>query len=135
MESTVNLTLDEAGADPTRLDQLSRQLRDELRRLDVADVRGGPARTPPPGARGVDAATLSTLAVTLMGTGGLTAVITAVRAWLDRGHAAPRSIRVEVDGDVLELSGASAAEHEQLVALFLQRHGGKGSSWTADAPR
>ena len=133
MESTVFLTLDEDGADPARLDQLTRQLRDELRGLDVADVRTGPTEAPPPGARGVDAATLGQLLVTLIGTGGIPGILTALRAWLDRGHEAPRSIRVEVDGDVLELSGASSAEQDRLVALFLDRHGEKGSSWTADA--
>jgi hypothetical protein len=133
MEPTVHLTLAEEGSDQTRLDQLHRQLRDELRQLEVVDVRLGTSHPAPPGARGVDAATVSTLAVALMGSGGLTAVITAVRAWLDRGHEAPRSIRLEVDGDVLELSGATNAEHDRLVSLFLDRHAGKAPSWTADA--
>jgi hypothetical protein len=70
---------------------------------------------------------VSTLTVALLGSGGLTALVTAVRAWLDRGHESTRSIRVEVDGDVLELSGATAAEHDELVSLFLSRHAGTGS--------
>ena len=127
MEPTVHLTLAESGSDQTRLDQLSRLLRDELRQLDGTDVRSGPSQPAPPGARGPGASTAATLVVALMGSGGLTAVITAVRAWLDRGHEAPRSIRVEVDGDVLELSGATTAEHEELVSLFLSRHAGTGS--------
>ena len=126
MEPTVHLTLAESGSDQTRLDQLSRMLRDELGHLDGADVRSGPSVPAPPGARGVDASTVSTLAIALIGTGGLPAVITAVRAWLDRGHEAPRSIRMEVDGDVLELSGATASEHDELVSLFLSRHAGTG---------
>jgi hypothetical protein len=127
MEPTVHLTLAESGSDQTRLDQLSRMLRDELRQLDGTDVQPGPSRPAPPGSRGMAASTVGTLAVALMGSGGLTAVITAARAWLDRGHEAPRSIRVEVDGDVLELSGATAAEHDELVSLFLSRHAGTGS--------
>ena len=133
MQPTVHLTLAESGSDQTRLDQLGRLLRDELRQLDLTDVRPGPSKPAPPGARGVDASTVSTLAVALLGSGGLPAVIMAVRAWLDRGHEAPRSIRVEVDGDVLELSGATTAEHDRLVSLFLTRHAEKGPSWTADA--
>ena len=132
MEPTVHLTLAETGSDQARLDQLNRLLRDELRQLDLAEVRPEASLPAPPGARGIDAATVSTLALSLMGTGGLTAVITAVRAWLDRGHEAPRSIRVEVDGDVLELSGATNAERDRLVSLFLSRHGEKAPSWTAD---
>lgn len=133
MEPRVHLTLAETGSDQARLDQLTRLLRDELRQLDLADVRPGPSHPAPPGAKGPAASTVSTLAVALMGSGGLAAVITAVRAWLDRGHEAPRSIRVEVDGDVLELSGATTAEHDRLVSLFLTRHADKGPSWTADA--
>ncbi len=128
MEPLVHLTLAESGSDQTRLDQLSRLLREELRQLDVNDVRSGAAQPAPPGARGAGASTVATLVVALMGSGGLTAVITAARAWLDRGHEAPRSIHLEVDGDVLELSGATTAEHDRLVSLFLSRHGGKGSS-------
>jgi hypothetical protein len=124
MEPRVHLTLAESGADHARLDQLSRHLRDELRQLDLADVRPAPSQPAPPGSRGLDAPTVSTLAVALLGSGGLTALLTAVRAWVDRGHDAPRSIRVEVDGDVLELSGASTAEHERLVSLFVTRHAG-----------
>ena len=127
MEPTVHLTLAESGSDQTRLDQLSRMLRDELRLVDGADVHPGPPVPAPPGARGVDASTVSTLVIALIGTGGLPGVVTAVRAWLDRGHEAPRSIRMEVDGDVLELSGATAAEHDELVSLFLSRHPGTGS--------
>jgi Effector Associated Constant Component 1 len=131
--SDITLALAEDGADPARLDQLTRQVRDELGRLDVADARPAPGPPAPPGARGLDVPAVSTLAVALLGSGGLTAVITAARAWLDRGHEAPRSIRVEVDGDVLELSGATSAEHDQLVSLFVARHQVKGPSWTADA--
>lgn len=133
MGPTIHLSLAESGSDQTRLDQLTRLLREELRQLDVADVRPAAAHPAPPGARGLDAPTVSTLAVALMGSGGLTAVITAVRAWLDRGPDAPRSIHLEVDGDVLELSGATRAEHDRLVSLFLARHAEKAPSWTADA--
>jgi hypothetical protein len=133
----ITLALAEDGADPARLDQLTRQLRDELGHLALADVRSTPGAPAPPGSRGLDASTISTMAIALMGSvmgsGGLTAVITAARAWLDRGHEAPRSIHLEMDGDVLELSGATTAEQDQLVSLFLARHEEKGPSWTADA--
>jgi hypothetical protein len=128
----ITLALAEDGADPARLDQLSRQLRDELGHLAVAEVSPVAGPPAPPGTRGPGAVTVGSLAVALMGSGGLAAVITAARAWVDRGHEAPRSIRLEVGGDVLELSGASAAEHDQLVSVFLSRHE-KGPSWTADA--
>ena len=130
----ITLALAEEGADPVRLDLLTRQLRDELDQLALADARPGPGPPAPPGTRGLDASTVSTLAVALLGSGGLSALVTAVRAWVDRGHEAPRTIRVEVDGDVLELSGASAAEHDRIVSVFLTRHGEEGPTWPVDAP-
>ena len=128
----VHLALDERGADAPRLDQLTRMLADELRQLDVDEVRRttGPA---PAGTRALDAVTLNTLAVTLLGSGGLTALVTAARAWLGRGQQSPRSVRLELDGDVLELSGASDAEHDRLVSLFLSRHPAGGTTWAAGA--
>jgi hypothetical protein len=133
MEPMVHLTLAESGSDRDRLDQLTRLLRDELSHLDTVDVRRASSQAAPPGARGVDAQTVSTLAVALMGSGGLTALVTAARAWLDRGHEAPRNIRMEVDGDVLELSGATSTEQDRLVSLFLDRHEREAPSWTAGA--
>jgi hypothetical protein len=135
----VHLALDEHGADAERLDQLTRLLAEELRQLDVQDVSRttGPA---PAGTRALDAVTLNTLvvtlntlAVTLLGSGGLTALVTAARAWLGRGQQSPRSVRLEVDGDVLELSGASDAEQDRLVSLFLSRHPAGGTTWAAGA--
>ena len=50
------------------------------------------------------------------------ALMAAIRGWLDRGHAAPRSVRLEISGDVLELSGASPDEQVRLVDAFIARH-------------
>ena len=49
-------------------------------------------------------------------------VVTAVLGWLGRGHDSPRKVRLEVEGDVLELSGASSEEQDRLVEMFLSRH-------------
>ena len=61
MEPMVHLTLAESGSDRDRLDQLTRLLRDELSHLDTVDVRRASSHAAPPGARGVDAQTVSTL--------------------------------------------------------------------------
>jgi hypothetical protein len=126
-ETAVLVSLSEQGADEARLDALGRQLRQELSQLDVRDVRAAPTDAEaPPDSRGIDVATVGHLLVALLGTQGLPAVIGAVRGWLSREQAAPRSVRVELDGDVLELSGASDAEQDRLVELFLSRHSEKG---------
>jgi hypothetical protein len=121
--SAVRVSLSESGADEEHLDTLTRQLRDELRQLDVRDVALAPADTePPPGTRGLDVVAVGQLLVGLIGPEGLAAVLVTVRGWLGRGQSARRTVRVEIDGDVLELSGASDEDQERLVKMFLSRH-------------
>lgn len=62
------------------------------------------------------------LVVAMLGTQGLAGVVSAVLGWLGRGHDAPRTVRLEIAGDVLELSGASSEEQDRLVEMFLTRH-------------
>jgi hypothetical protein len=52
---------------------------------------------------------------------GLMAVIQAIQQWLARGQQ-PRTVRMEIDGEMLELSDASAADQSRLVELFTARH-------------
>jgi Effector Associated Constant Component 1 len=111
----------EPGADAEETDRLGRQLSRELRSLDVdvTPVASGPA---PAGAKGVDAASITQLLVTLSGTGGVIATLIAtVRDWLGRrtgGH----KVTVTIDGDSLELDGATAAERAELIDTFVRRH-------------
>lgn len=123
MESVLRLHLAEEGADAERLDTLTRFLRQELLQLDVDEVTALPAAEPPPGARGLDAVTVGGLLVALgSATQGLSAVITAIRAWLTRDGTAHRRVRLEIGSDALELSDATAADQDRLVALFIDRH-------------
>lgn len=126
MDATVQVWLGERGADGARLDLLHRQLRAQLDDVTSLDVSLGAPSAVPDGARGLDPATVGTLAVAVLGSGGLTALLASVREWLDRGHAAPRTVRVEIAGDVLELTGAAEEEQNELVDLFLARHETRG---------
>ena len=49
-------------------------------------------------------------------------MVSAIRDWLRRGDGTRRTVRLEIDGDALELSQASAADQERLVELFVSRH-------------
>jgi hypothetical protein len=112
----------EAGADAEETDRLGRQLRAELSDLDVDDVRAVDGGPPPPGAKGVDAASLTELLVTLSGAGGVVAtVIATVRDWLGR-RSAGHKVSVTIDGDTLELDSATAAERSELIDTFVRRH-------------
>lgn len=131
MEGAVRVHLSERGADAERQTELAHMLRTELLQLDVEDVRPVTTGPPPPGARGLDAAAVGALLVTLgQSAGGLRAVIATVTSWLSRGGAG-RSVRIEVGGDVLEISGGSQAAEARLIDLFIQRHTTAGEQWTA----
>jgi hypothetical protein len=119
----LNLELAEAGADAERLAELAGFLRQDLLALDVEDVTALRAGEAPPGARAFDMVAVGGLLVTLgRSVGGLRAVVSAVRKWLARGEGAPRTVRLEIAGDVLELSGATAADQQKLIDLFVARH-------------
>src|SRR5688500_8765451 len=83
--SSVQVVVEEAGADSERVDALARTLRAELLALDVDDVQPVSSGAAPPGARAVDALAVGALLVDLSQSAGLVAVIGAVRAWLSRG--------------------------------------------------
>lgn len=99
----------------------TQRLRTELLDLDVDAV--DLARTePPPGSRAVDGVALGTLIVTLAQSQLLASVVDAVRTWLAGSH--DRSVRLELGGDTLELTGVSTDEQRRLADEWLRRHQG-----------
>lgn len=123
MSGELSLLLTEDGADTERLDTLTGFLRQELLQLDVEDVTALRAGDPPPGARAFDVAAVGALMVTLgRSADGLRAVLSAVGKWLGRGEVTHRRVRLEIAGDVLELSDATAADQQRLIELFVSRH-------------
>jgi len=125
MGTSIDVTLHERGADAARVDLLHRQFRQELRDVDAVDVVQ-PAPDRPgrvePGARGLDPETVNALAVAVIGSGGLAGLVSSVRAWIGRAPKEARTVRLEVSGDVIELSGATSLEQERLLQVFLARH-------------
>src|SRR5262249_31747798 len=123
MGGELRLQISEQGADAERLAVLAGYLRGELLRLDVEEVTALPAGEAPPGARGIDVAAVGALLVAVgQSAGGLASVVVTIRDWLRRGGGTPRSVRLELDGDALELGQASAADQERLIGLFVRRH-------------
>ncbi|WP_448623721.1 effector-associated constant component EACC1 [Geodermatophilus sp. URMC 64] len=111
----------EPGADAEEADRLSRQLRTELRELDVDDVRTVSDGAAPPGAKG-DAASIGEWLLTLSAGGGVfTTVVATLRDWLGRRAGAHR-IKLTIDEDTIELSAASDAERAELIEAFVRRH-------------
>ena len=108
------------GADAEEIAEATLQLRRELLDLDVEAVELPRAGQPPPGTRAVELAALGALLVTVTQSPLLTPVVAAVRSWL--AGSPQRSIKLELDGDVLELSGLSSNEQRRLTDEWLRRH-------------
>jgi hypothetical protein len=135
LSGELHVLLCEQGADALRQDELTALLRQELLQLEVTDVRPLQGGSAPAGARGLDAAAVGGLAVALgQSAQGLRAVVATVVGWLSRGRDdAPRSIRMEIDGDSVEISGVSRVDEGRLLDVFIQRHLPKADErWTAD---
>ena len=129
MDGELRLQLSEEGADAERLAVLIGYLRSELLHLDVEDVSALPAGEPPPGARVFGVATVGALLIALgQSAQALQSVISVIQNWLRRGEGTGRGVRLELGGDALELSQASAADQERLIELFVRRHATGGTA-------
>jgi Effector Associated Constant Component 1 len=110
----------EPDADAQELADLTAHLHEELLQLDVDAVEPAREGEPPPGAKAMDVLGLGTLLVTLVKSAGdLRSLIATLRGWLS---GQPRTVRIELDGDVLEMTGISSQAEEQLIADWIARH-------------
>ena len=121
VELTVVLEPD-PDTDPEDRERLGRQLRDELRALDVDDVSTRDGGPPPEGAKSGTGAVLTEWLVTLSAGGGVfVTVIATLKDGLAR-RADAHKVTVTIDGDTLELSAATPVERAELIAAFVRRH-------------
>ncbi len=95
------------------------QLRRELLELDVAGVEPARAGEPPSGAKSIELVALGTLLVNIAAAEVFSAIVATVRSWI-AGHG-ERSVKLELDGDVLELTGLSTREQQRLTEEWLRR--------------
>jgi hypothetical protein len=61
---------------------------------------------------------VAALSVTVLHPTVLAVVMEALNSWIARRN---RTVRVEIDGDVLELTGATSAQQQQVVDAWLRR--------------
>lgn len=106
--------------DAEEIAQATLQLRRELLDVDVDAVGATGAGEPPPGSRGVDVAALGAMVVNIADSQLLAAVVAAVRSWL--AGSPRRSIKLQLGGDILELTGVSSGEQRRLTDQWLARH-------------
>jgi hypothetical protein len=107
-------------ADAEEVAEMASQLRRELLDLDVEAVelvRTGPA---PAGSKGVGVLAVGTLLVTLAKSSGLAAVVGAVQSWLSGRQR--RSVKIQLGGDTLEVTGVTSDEQRRLIDDWIARH-------------
>jgi len=123
VDAKLLVQVSEDDADAVRLDALAGYLRSELIQLDVDEISAVAAAEPPPGARTSAAEVAGGLLVSLgKSAASLPAVVSAVVDWLRRGLGPDRRVRLELEGDVLEISRASTGDQQRLIDLFVRRH-------------
>ena len=110
-----------SDADAQEVDGLTRRFRQQLLELDVQSVDRREAGEAPPGTRGDPILLLGGLVVTLVRSPEtLKGVVRAIQAWM--ANYQTHTVELQLDGDVLKVSGPSTAEQQQLIALFVERH-------------
>jgi hypothetical protein len=112
----------EPDVDPDEVDRSVRQLRAELKDLDVESVTPVTRKIAPLGAKGVDPVSVGALLITLSVSGGVFSVlIETVRDWLAR-HVAARRISLTINGDTIVLERSSKQERSALIEAYMRRH-------------
>ncbi|MBB1242607.1 hypothetical protein GL263_03330 [Streptomyces durbertensis] len=122
MNIPLQVFLYEEEAEDDQLDRMTGSLRQELLQLEVADVVPLEGAEPPPGSRAFALVPVGALLVTLAQSAtSLRELINTIREWRHRNETRP-SIRLVIDGDVLEVSEASADQVTETFELFIRRH-------------
>jgi membrane-associated two-gene conflict system component 1 (EACC1) len=101
-------------SDMARADEATAALRRELLELDVERVERETSDAPA-GSKGLE---LGALVITLANAGALSGVVQALKAWASRGG---RRLKLEVEGDTIEISGATSEQQERLIAAWIDR--------------
>jgi hypothetical protein len=116
------VAVSEDDADDPYLEQLALQLRAELLQTDVDSVEPATAGEAPEGTRSPLALVAGAL-VASMTPGKIVAVVGAIVSWLRHSQGTrARKVRIEIDGDVIDLTGADDESEKRLVDAFIQRH-------------
>lgn len=112
----------EGDVDAGRLEALAASLRRELIELDVDSVERVEADSVPDGAKAAEAFALAALVVKVAKSAGSVAtVVRALQDWAARGG---RTVKLDIGGDAIEITGASREQQDRLIAAWIDRHAG-----------
>jgi hypothetical protein len=116
-------------ADAEELEHARAQLERELLEVGAADrVSGGPT---PVETLGIDPVARGTFVVAV-GRNAIGSFVGVVRSWVSRRSST--AVKLELDGDVIELTGVSREEQNRLVEAFLARNQGSSASARSGLP-
>jgi len=119
LETTVELVVPDA--DPAELEEITANLRRELLDLDVDSVDRPPPGEAPEGSRGI-ALALGALVVKFAAPKLLEGLVAVIKGWASRHGGGARSVKLTMDGDSLEVSGATSEEQDRLIESWIERH-------------
>lgn len=114
----VGLQLSSKGGEG-ELDELTRQLRDELLNLDVDDVQLVSKGAPPAEAKGFGLLAVGGLIVKFVGSKAFANVVAAVGVWLARDKG--RTAKLKIGDETIELSGLSAKQQQALIDTWTKK--------------
>ena len=98
----------------------------EQKQLDVDHVSMAAAGGPIARAMGIGAPSAEAILVTSGTLQGLGAAVMLTPDWRKReSEGGVRRVRIQIDGDALDLPYATAQGKERLVGMFLERHAAK----------
>ena len=109
----------EDASDDLRNEELALQLRRELLDLDVESVEPLSADAPEGTRSGL--ATVAGTLVASLGSSNIPALVVAVLRWIRRSPT-DRSVRIEIDGDVIDAHNVDSEAQAKLIEAFLARH-------------
>jgi hypothetical protein len=125
-QPTARIEIAVEGADAAELNEATSRLRAELLQLDADLVDVPSADQPPPGAKvGAEVALIGVLFLTVPNSAILSGIVQVIRSWLQRSK--DRSVRLEINGDVLDVKGMSDSQQSRLIDAWLARHYGSES--------
>lgn len=118
---SVRIDIAVGEADAEAVESATGRLREELLCLDVDSVEVPRGGQPPTGAKvGGELAVLGTLLLTTPDSALLSAVVEVIKSWI--GRASGRTVRLEIDGDVLDVQGLSSSQQKLLIKQWIDRH-------------
>lgn len=108
-------------AEVEELAKLAVQLRNQLLELDIESAEPATAGPAPPDTRAGEIFMAGTLIVMLARSPELLKVlIETVQWWISHSHG--RSVKLEINGDKLELNGITREDQRALIQAWIERH-------------